>query len=288
MLLPGFKCPTCGGDAATSDEPREGLRQIICAQCRTPMVMPCGWRCPACNNKYFHWHRAATGDGLYLFCSRCGRNYTGAESWRSSWTVVAACIVAIAIGVLDHHVLEKLLAEHSIWRHGLTATLYVACVGPFVFLCWRPMAWCPDFLADRKASPRNRTVPRDRKRAVRVKAIDEEYRFIQFNPFPCACARVATRKVLRHSVELRPLWLARQIGAGLLPVFRLRDCIMVQCPVCRGAHEYRFDIGEMDHIRSGFRRRFTGDGAHLIEDHMMMVRSYQQHTARQDLHGIEF
>ena len=252
------------------------------------MVKPFGWRCPACNNKQFYWHRAVTGNALYLFCSRCGRNYTGAEPLRSLWPMMAASAVAFLIGLFDHYAWERNLSGHPISHHCLTTALYAACLGPAAVYWLRRLAVCPDFIADRRASREKKTGRRDWKCAVRVKAIDEEYRFIQFNAFPCACARVAARKVLCHSVDLQPLWLARRIGARLLPVFRLWDCITVQCPVCLGEHEYRFNIEEMDHIRSGFRRRFTGDPARLIEDHMLMVMDYQKHLGPQSLYGIEF
>ena len=80
-----------------------------------------------------------------------------------------------------------------------------------------------------------------------VHSIEEEYRYIQFHPFECACRSPPLREITSHGLHLRPMFL---IARCRLPfAVQVEDSVEVKCPKCGGCCTYQFDIRNVEHIQ---------------------------------------
>lgn len=129
-------------------------------------------------------------------------------------------------------------------------------------------------------------------RAVPVRSLEEEYRYVQFHPFPCTCG-AERRKVVNHALQIRPtpvIVLTRLFGASImryLPFLRLYDVILVECPACDARAGYAFDIASVPHVQRGFRRRFLHRPRDVVMQHMGMVRECQERFRDGSLGDLE-
>jgi hypothetical protein len=130
-------------------------------------------------------------------------------------------------------------------------------------------------------------------RAVPVRSIEEEYRYIQFHPVPCPCGS-ERRKAGPHGVTIRPIaamLLARVLGAWILqflPFLRLHDEIDVACPACDARATYVFDVAKIPHVEHGFRRgRFRYHPRKLVMQHMENVVEFHRRHEGTSLGDLE-
>jgi hypothetical protein len=196
--------------------------------------------------------------------------------------------VLVAGALCEHYAIKPNLAEPGLARNLALIAAYLP-VAIVLLIDFRNWSLCPDWLAagtSTRASVEGAARLYD---TVPVMSIDEEYRFIEFHPFPCGCRESPERNIGSHGVTLSPLWLlAVPWAAYTLPVFRLTDMVEVTCPGCGGQHTYSFDIGRMPHIREGFNRLFRHDPKVLLGNHIRMVRNLRQQSVGREFHGLRF
>jgi hypothetical protein len=245
------------------------------------------WRCAGCNYRYFQWSFDGRPGIVYLNCARCGRASANRDEYVMQGRALVVVLAAWAAVAAARRIFPSRLEDASARDYALAAGLLVAGATLAYRLLLRRLSLCPDFLADPKQDRRQRP-PQLWNRVVPVKSLEEEYRFIQFHPFRCACGIHTPRKVEGHGVLIRPAWLGRLLGGNLLPVFRLQDAVEVRCRVCHGRHSYLFDIAALPHIHRGFRRRFVQNPSSLLFNHMALVSRFHEHAQRTGGFALEF
>lgn len=254
------------------------------------MVVPLIWRCPACNHRYYQLSGGERSGKLYLHCERCGYNYSNTDIYRWPWRIVVVSLLALGGSLLDSYVVQKHLQGLGVMYYTLQVGLFVPVLILGYILVLRKLQWCPDALADPQAAKHEREKRRSPwSQIVPVKSLEEEYRFIQFYPFPCVCSVPTQRKVESHLVNLiAPLWVGRLLGIRLLPIFRLYDTVEVSCLACGGRHTYQFNIASLPHIQVGFRRRFIQEPQSLLETHMTLIIDLQEHCKQTRAYDLQF
>jgi len=326
MALPRAHCPRCMGKQYHTSTASRGGWEAICRRCLTPMVRSIAWltpgRCPACNHRYFRWVQGDSRRTLFLFCGCCGRSYSNADANRAYLRLFAGwLLLGLSAFGYERYVYNNALLSGD-WKAALAVTFAVLALGLLYCFVLRKLSYCPDRLADRAAAQnfaQKRHPPWDH--CVSVKALAEEYRFIQFHPYRCACATPNPRApdpraLLYHAVAIgifrfkpyicavvwphgapadqseleKAPWWRPIIGPDdivTVPCFRLYDLVLFGCPTCRGCHEYRFDISNLSHVKAGFQRRFKAKPETLIRTHTgLVVRLHEQYRAGGGLDGL--
>lgn len=121
---------------------------------------------------------------------------------------------------------------------------------------------------------------------VRVRSIDEEYRYIEFNAFECGCRNhCPNMRVKVHTLHVFPKPLTRFSIA-----LRLYDSVDVQCTKCLGEYRYWFDISNLAYL-SAFKVGPFGwipICKELIEVHMDKVREVQDRLRSLGISRLRF
>jgi hypothetical protein len=281
-------CPKCGGRALALAETGGEFKQSVSAGCRTPLVARMDWRCNGCNSRYSHWFFGwARGVQAYRTrCAGCGREDTIADRLRDC---VRVAVPFLPLG-LSIWLGRPAIIESPVPRYLVLCGLWAVAAVLWFFLVFRRWGLCPDFLVVRPAGPAPDEGVQKQRRAwggiVRVQSLEEEYRYIQFNLFPCACRRRTRRKVERHGTDFSPAWLGR-LGLFFLPCFRVYDTIHVCCPTCGGRHTYWFDASAVPHIQRGLKGgRFLINAVALLIGHMGAVVDWKKHRGDDEFHGL--
>ncbi len=220
-----------------------------------------------------------------MACARCGHHHSDADQRRESLIPTAVTLVVLAGAMADRYLLQPRLDATVLF--GVRALLIALAAVLAYLLVLRRWSFVPDLL-ERRGPPAKAANRADRGRPIAVKSLEEEYRYIQFHPFSCACGNPGHHEVESHGVEIRPAWLARWLGGQLLPVFHLYDLVAIRCSECRGTYSYRFDIESLTHVSRGFRRRFLGDPMSLLGTHMNLVMQFQKGQEGKSSYGLRF